>query len=99
MQIDFSEFDRLNVYLLWLKHRDDVDGLWVVRNSWGNMVAKIVECDELTGKPPYFSNGPEWEKPTVFAEFFYADGRWANNGPLLCPGTYAYRKVDKPTWA
>lgn len=78
---------KLNVYGLWLLHGGEPEGLWVKRDSWGNMMARVLEVEPMTGSAPYFNN------PKVSASFHLLDGSWVNNGPLSCPGTYAYKRV------
>lgn len=82
-----------NVYHLIDHHGNDPLGLWLVRDSWDNMVCRVVDVDPATDGAPYYGN------PRVYAEFFYARGVWAKNGPLSCPGTRAYRRIEAPLWA
>jgi hypothetical protein len=80
----------LNIYGLWLQHGADSDGLWVVRDSWANCVARVAQVDRMIGKAPYFNN------PKVRARFYSNDGKWIRDGDLSCPGTFAYTRIQNP---
>lgn len=82
-------------------------GFFIVRDSWGFTLAKIVRIDGVTdgemipGKAPYFGN------PKVYAEFYKTpniresegvaisqicnSSNMTNEGEISCPGTGGYK--------
>lgn len=85
----------MNVYELWLRYKDDPGGLWVQRNSWASLVARVHSVGALTGLPPYYGN----PNPEVIADVYKLDGSLVGRQKLRCPGTYAYRRIDAPGWS
>lgn len=83
------------LYELWLAHGADPVGLWVMRDSWRSMVARVVFCGPLTGPPPYYGN----PNPEVRGICYRLNGVRMGLQTLTCAGTYAYRRVDAPAWA
>ena len=70
---------------------------YIVRNSWGNTIAKVIgiegviEGEEISGTKPYHGN------PKVIAEFYKQpkkenchSGNLDNVSEVSCPGTFAY---------
>ena len=70
-------------------------GFYVMRNSWSNHYAKVIEIDgnaagELSGEPPYHDN------LTVIGELYsLSTGRCIKKREVLtCPGTFGYSLLD-----
>lgn len=71
-------------------------GYWVVRNSWGNTVARVTAIEnvedgqKLKGRYPYYGN------PRVWADFYdlRTCQQVSTHSEISCPGTYAYRRVN-----
>ncbi len=83
----------MNVYQMWVESQAKNQDLWVVRNSWGNTVARIVEVGEFKGSAPYFGN------PKVTADIYDDRGNLKSmSADLSCPGTYGYKQVSEPAW-
>jgi hypothetical protein len=75
-------------------------GFWVQRESWGTSVAMVLMIGgqkegPLRGTPPYFGN------PSVVMDVYDCRTRQliSKNADLSCPGTFAYRLIEKPDWA
>lgn len=92
----------MNIYQMYY-YNNKKFGFWVRRNSWENIIAKIIlienviEGQKILGKYPYYKN------QKVFAEFYKIDslaenllpiGNAINIGEISCPGTYAYFLID-----
>jgi len=60
----------LNVYEMWLANGGKPGCLWIARDSWGNTIAEVLECEPLIGNPPYFNSAPDWKSPRVWARFY-----------------------------
>jgi hypothetical protein len=83
-------------------------GFFVKRNTWGRIIAKIIEIDgvvegdRIKGRDPYYNN------PKVKAEFYRVEGaRYISNpidycisdsfdnvNEISCPGTWAYSMYE-----
>jgi hypothetical protein len=92
-----SKGDRENVYEMYVRNGNRA-GFWVVRDSWTGVVALVRSIDRgqsgaLSGDPPYYGNPPvraglwDWKLKRWRQKYY----------ELSCPGTYAYRRVDRPT--
>ena len=96
----------MNIYQMY-KENNNKFGFYVIRDSWGTVIAKIIsiegveEGEDINGNAPYFGN------PKVNAEFYkvfdneedYAfrlcnDYNLIDVKELSCPGTYAYVMVE-----
>ena len=86
----------MNIYEMYYEN-DKSFGFWVVRNTWGNSIAKIIsingveEGEEIPGAAPYYNN------LKVIAEFYKESnkdnchfGNLYDIIELSCPGTFAY---------
>lgn len=75
--------------------------IWVVRNSWGQTMAKVIdingakEGERLKGKSRYFNN------PMVKAEFYkmtdylsFIPEAFENRSELKSPGTFSYSLIE-----
>lgn len=89
----------LNVYEMYTGRRLNF-GFFVVRESWGNTIAKVtgiwgvVEGEEIPGPPPYHKN------QGVSADFFHIDYstgelKFKERGWLPSPGSYSYRSLHR----
>ena len=92
--------NRENVYTFCLDYFDQPSGLWIVRNSWSFLIARIVKFDPLIGSRPYF-NKPNFKgQPKVYADLYRPDGYLVEATALIsCPGTFAYKRIQPPAWA
>lgn len=69
---------------------------WIMRDTWGNTIAKVVHIDgaeqgkPIPGRPPYYGN------PAVYADFYKIESgeKVGENQPVSCPGTYSYMLCD-----
>jgi hypothetical protein len=97
VKVERGKRDRHNVYEMYVRNGNRA-GFWVVRDSWVGVVAIVRSVDRqqsgaLSGNPPYYGNPPvraglwDW-KVKRWRQKYYE---------LSCPGTYAYRRVDRPT--
>jgi hypothetical protein len=84
----------VNIYQMYVANANKA-GFYVVRNSWGNTVARITKIGgktegELEGNPPYFKN------QIVKADIYKRDtGELIESGATIsCPGTYGYALID-----
>jgi len=96
----------MNIYQMY--HKNDCKfGFFVIRDSWGNTIAKILSiegvntAEKIKEIPPYFSN------PKVKAEFykiqnarrknrasqFCISENLTNVGELPYPGTHVYEMI------
>lgn len=82
-----------NIYHLWNESQDDDMGLWVIRHSWSQMVARVLRVDPMIGDAPYYNS------PKVWADIYWLSGRLHRTDLLSCPGGYSYKKVKVPAWA
>jgi hypothetical protein len=73
---------------------EDVD-FWVVRQTWGKTVARVVHVDKLTTPAPYYGN------PKVLMDLYDIESGalQKQNEPLSCPGTSQYTWVDISKWS
>ncbi|WP_375416783.1 hypothetical protein [uncultured Hymenobacter sp.] len=84
----------MNVYQMY-RHNDLRYGFWIVRDSWGNTLARITEIEgvsegsKIKGRYPYYGN------PKVWADFYDLRTLQLVNQrcEVSCPGTYAYQMV------
>lgn len=96
---------RQNVYGMLLDvQRESGEGqpceLFIVRNSWGPRTVCMVLAAEpepdcwvqLGLEPPYFGN------PDVFGVVHWTEGDRYEGHFITCAGTYAYRRVERPSW-
>lgn len=71
----------MNIYEMYIL-KGDVD-FWVVRQTWGKTVARVVHVDELTTPAPYYGN------PKVLMDLYDIESGalLKQDEPLSCPGT------------
>lgn len=87
-----------NVYQMY-SHNCNTVGFWIQRESWGNIVARVLSIDgqasgALPGKPPYYGI-----PKVIVAIYASADGTLKDSATLLsCPGNYSYREIEPPEW-
>jgi hypothetical protein len=99
----------MNVYEMYILNECKF-GFYIVRDSWGFTVAKVIKIEGVTegkvipGKAPYFGN------PKVFAEFYKTpnirelegiaisdicnSSNLTNEGEVSCPGTGGYSMLN-----
>ncbi|RSK45482.1 hypothetical protein [Hymenobacter rigui] len=84
----------MNVYQMYAHNGHQV-GFWIVRDSWGNTLARVIEIEgataghKLPGRAPYHGN------PRVLADFYSTSGKLlSQRSEVSCPGTYAYDLVQ-----
>lgn len=84
----------MNVYGMYQENGRQA-GFWIVRDTWGNTCAKVVEVGTLKGRPPYYGN------PDVYVDIYdIHSGKLQEAHVLLsCPGTYSYRLIQPPAWS
>ena len=81
---------RQNLYQMYVQNGNKV-GFYVIRNSWSNHYAKVIEiggqtAGELSGEPPYYDN-----PPAVGELYSLNTGRCIKKREALtCPGTFGY---------
>ncbi len=98
----------MNIYEMYIKNAYKF-GFFIVRDSWGFTVAKIIRIEGVTegemipGKAPYFGN------PKVYGEFYKTPNirelvgapiaqictpsNLSNEGEISCPGTGGYSLI------
>ncbi|MEO9849225.1 MAG: hypothetical protein ABJF65_00240 [Reichenbachiella sp.] len=99
---DINDMDsrQENVYEMYIRN-DYHFGFWIVRNSWGTLMAKVTgiegvkEGEKIKGKHPYYNN------PAVEAELYYQTeiasekpGKFKEKYYVSGPGTFSYRHVN-----
>lgn len=87
----------MNVYQMYYANNKKY-GFFVQRNTWSNVIAKILEIDgvkegdDIQGKNPYFNN------QKVIAKFYKLDNdgnRSSTTGELSCPSNYSYNMINE----
>ena len=103
---DKPEFDPLdtdkreNVYTFCLDYFDERSGLWIVRNSWSYLIARVVQFEPLIGSRPFFNNGNFKNRPKVYADLYRPDGYLVEGtAEISSPSTFAYKRIAAPVWA
>jgi hypothetical protein len=83
-----------NIYQMIEQYGDDPLGLWVIRNSWSNCIARILSAEPAKGLLPYCGNS------RVECEVYTLSGyvRESFDNYISCPGTFAYKRVSCPQW-
>ena len=83
----------VNIYEMYILN-GDVD-FWVMRQTWGKTVARVVHVDELTTPAPYYGT------PKVLVDLYDIESGalLKKNERLSCPGTSQYSQVDISTWS
>lgn len=86
----------MNVYEMY-EENDFQFGFFVVRDSWGNTLAKVLSIEGVIEGEPIPGIAPYFGGPTVTAEFYRAQditechkGNLVDVGELSCPGTFSY---------
>jgi hypothetical protein len=82
-----------NIYQMIHSFGDDSRGLWVIRDSWGNCIARILSVGPAKASLPYCGSLVECEVYTLSGYV-----RQSFDNYLSCPGTFAYRRVECPIW-
>lgn len=85
----------LNVYSMFFVNEKKC-GFWIQRNSWSNLIARVISIGPWQGPPPYYGN------PAVSVDVY----KWNNsfrewrlheeNSLLRCPGTHGYKLIPAP---
>lgn len=91
---------RENVYTFCLDYFDDPSGLWIVRNSWSYLIARIVQFEPLIGLRPFFNKANFKGQPKVYADLYRPDGYLVEGtAEISSPGTFAYKRIAAPSWS
>ena len=67
---------------------------WLLRTTWCNTCAKVVEVGKFRGPPPYYGN------PSVFVDIYDLHSGELKEAQLPVPGTYkTWRRIPPPPWS
>lgn len=84
----------MNVYQMYAHHGHQV-GFWIVRDSWGNTLARVTEIEGATAGQKLLGRAPYHGNPQVLADFYNISGKLlSQRREVSCPGTYAYDMVQ-----